>query len=77
MADQHHPSVEEEAVVVDVMAVDAIEVVLVIATVAVPARQIVPEESVGRTLDHGLAPGTDPDREANLPVAKTPDPAVP
>lgn len=64
--------------VVDVMAADAIEVVLVIATVVVPARQIVLEaESVARIPDHGHAPETDPVREANHHAVKTPDPAAP
>lgn len=77
MVGPHHPSVEEAAVVVDVMAVDAIEVVLVIATVVVPAHQIVPVvESVDHTPDHDHAPGIDPVLEANHPVAKNPDPAA-
>lgn len=77
MAGPHHPNVEEAAAVADAMAVDAIEVVLVIVTAVVPARQIVLEaESVGRTPDHGHAPGTDPVREANHPAAKNPDPAA-
>lgn len=78
MADPHHPNVEAAAAEVDATAVDAIEVVLVIATAVVPARQIVLEaESAGRTPDHGHAPGTDPAREANHPAAKNPDPAAP
>lgn len=78
MAGLHHPSVEEAAVVVDVMAVDVTEVAHVIVTVVVPARQIVHEaESVARTPDHDHAPGTDHVREANHPAAKTPDPAAP
>lgn len=79
MAGPLHPSAEEAAAaVVDVMAEVANEVGPVIATVVVPARQIVHVvEFVDHTPDRDHAPGTDPVREANHPVARTPDPAVP
>lgn len=79
MAGPLHPSAEEAAAaVVDGMAEVANEVVPVIATVVVPARpNVLAGDSVGHTPGHGLAPGTDPVREANHPAARIPDPAAP